>query len=56
MPPGLTFEQAAAYPLVSVTAWHMVKTLADVQPGETVLVMGAGSGVGSMAIQLARPA
>ena len=54
MPPGLTFEQAAAYPLVSVTAWHMVKTLADVQPGETVLVMGAGSGVGSMAIQLAR--
>ena len=54
MPSGLTFEQAAAYPLVSVTAWHMVKTLADVRAGETVLVMGAGSGVGSMAIQLAR--
>ena len=54
MPPGLTFEQAAAYPLVSVTAWHMVKTLADVRAGETVLVMGAGSGVGSMAIQFAR--
>ena len=53
MPSGLTFEQAAAYPLVSVTAWHMVKILADVRPGETVLVMGAGSGVGSMAIQLA---
>ncbi len=31
----------------------MVKTLGDVQPGETVLVMGAGSGVGSMAIQMA---
>lgn len=54
MPPGLTFEQAAAYPLVSVTAWHMLKTLAAVRSGETVLVMGAGSGVGSMAIQLAR--
>lgn len=53
MPSGLTFEQAAAYPLVSVTAWHMVKTLANVQPGETVLVMGAGSGVGGMAIQIA---
>ena len=54
MPTGLTVEQAAAYPLVSLTAWHMVKTLADVQPGETVLVMGAGSGVGSMGIQMAR--
>lgn len=53
LPQNLTFEQAAAFPLVSVTAWHMVKTLADVQPGETVLVMGAGSGVGSMAIQMA---
>ena len=54
MPEGLTVEQAAAYPLVSVTAWHMVKTLANVQPGETVLVMGAGSGVGSMGVQIAR--
>lgn len=54
MPVGLTVEQAAAYPLVSVTAWHMVKTLANVQPGETVLVMGAGSGVGSMGVQIAR--
>ncbi len=53
LPPNLNFEQGAAFPLVSLTAWHMVKTLADVQPGETVLVMGAGSGVGSMAIQMA---
>ena len=53
IPPVLTFEQAAAFPLVSVTAWHMVRTLANLQPTETVLVMGAGSGVGSMAIQLA---
>ena len=53
LPENLTFEQGAAFPLVSVTAWHMVKTLGDVQPGETVLVMGAGSGVGCMAIQMA---
>lgn len=53
LPSNLDFFQAAAFPLVSLTAWHMVKTLADVQPGETVLVMGAGSGVGSMAIQMA---
>jgi len=53
LPENLTFEQAAAFPLVSMTAWHMVKTLADVQPGESVLVMGGGSGVGSMAIQMA---
>jgi NADPH:quinone reductase-like Zn-dependent oxidoreductase len=53
MPENLTFEQAAAFPLVTLTAWHMVKTLANVQPGESVLVVGAGSGVGSMAIQMA---
>ncbi len=54
MPNTLSFEQAAAFPLVSVTAWHMLFALAQVQPGETVLVMGAGSGVGSMAIQMAK--
>lgn len=54
IPGALTFEQAAAFPLVSVTAWHMLFTLAGVQPGEWVLVMGAGSGVGSLAIQMAK--
>ncbi|RMH34400.1 MAG: alcohol dehydrogenase [Nitrospirae bacterium] len=54
IPRGLTFVQAAACPLVSVTAWHMVMTLAQVEPTECVLVMGGGSGVGSMAIQLAK--
>lgn len=54
IPPSLTFEQAAAFPLVSVTAWHMAVTLAWLRRGETVLVMGAGSGVGSMAIQIAK--
>jgi len=54
IPQDVTFEQAAAFPLVSMTAWHMVFGLAKVQKGETVLVMAAGSGVGSMAIQMAK--
>ena len=54
IPGTLTFEQAAAFPLVSVTAWHMLFTLADLRLGEEVLIMGAGSGVGHMAIQMAK--
>ncbi len=54
IPGTLTFEQAAAFPLVSVTAWHMLFTLADLRMGEEVLIMGAGSGVGHMAIQMAK--
>lgn len=54
MPDNLTFEQAASFPLVSVTASHMLFALAGLQHGETVLVMGAGSGVGSMAVQMAK--
>ncbi len=54
IPENLSFEQAAAFPLVSVTASHMMFTLAGLQHGETVLIMGAGSGVGSMAVQMAK--
>ncbi|MBH0189785.1 MAG: zinc-binding dehydrogenase [Nitrospira sp.] len=54
IPGSLTFEQAAAFPLVSVTASHMLFALAGLQHGETVLIMGAGSGVGSMAVQMAK--
>jgi NADPH:quinone reductase-like Zn-dependent oxidoreductase len=53
-PAQLSWEEAAALPLVTVTAWHMLVTRADVQPGETVLVHAAGSGVGSVAIQIAK--
>src|SRR5688500_847540 len=53
-PAQLSWEEAAALPLVTVTAWHMLVTRAKVQPGETVLVHAAGSGVGSLAIQLAK--
>ncbi len=54
MPEMLSFEQAAAIPLVFLTAWQMVVVKAKVVPGETVVVLGAGSGVGSAAIQIAR--
>ncbi len=53
-PQGLKWEEAAALPLVTVTAWHMLVTRANVQPGEDVLVHAAGSGVGSIGIQVAK--
>lgn len=53
-PENLAWEAAAALPLVFMTAWHMLVTRARVRPGEDVLVIGAGSGVGSAAIQVAR--
>jgi len=54
MPEWLKPEEAAAVPLVFMTAWHMLVTKAEVSPGEYVLVLGAGSGVGSAAIQIAK--
>lgn len=53
-PENLSFEQAAAVPLVFQTAWHMLVARAELQPGEDVLIIGAGSGVGSAAIQIAK--
>ena len=53
-PAELSWEEAAALPLVTLTAWHMLVTRANVQPGEDVLVHAAGSGVGSIAIQIAK--
>ncbi len=53
-PPSLTWEEASAVPLVFLTAWHMLIERARLQPGEWVLVMGGGSGVGSAGIQIAK--
>jgi NADPH:quinone reductase-like Zn-dependent oxidoreductase len=53
-PRNLSFEEAAALPLVTVTAWHMLVGRAAVQPGEDVLIHAAGSGVGSVGIQVAK--
>jgi len=53
-PGDLSFEEAAAVPLVFLTAWHMLVGRAQLRAGEDVLVLGAGSGVGSAAIQIAK--
>lgn len=53
-PETLAWEEAAALPVVLITAWHMLVGRARLKPGEDCLVMGAGSGVGSIAIQVAR--
>ncbi len=53
IPASVGYVEAAAFPLTFVTAWHMLVTRARVQPGEDVLVLAAGSGVGQAAIQVA---
>lgn len=53
-PKHLSWPEAAALPLVTLTAWHMLVTRAQLQPGEDVLVHAAGSGVGSLGIQIAK--
>lgn len=52
-PESLSYAELAASILPYMTAWHMLVTRAQLQPGETILVVGAGSGVGSAAVQLA---
>jgi NADPH:quinone reductase-like Zn-dependent oxidoreductase len=54
IPATLNFNQAASVPLAFVTAWHMLVGLAQVRPGQTVLILGASSGVGIAAIQIAK--
>lgn len=54
IPDSLDFNEAASVPLVFLTAWHMLTGLAGIRPGQTVLVLGANSGVGIAAIQIAR--
>ncbi len=54
LPCTLPPEQAAALPLSLLTAWHMLVGRARVGPGQTVLVQAGASGVGSLAIQVAR--
>ncbi len=54
IPDELTYDEAAALPLVSVTAWHMLVTRCGIKPGDTVLVLGGGSGIGTIAIQVCK--
>lgn len=56
MPPGLTFEEAAALPVAYVTAQHALIELACLRPGERVLIHAGAGGVGLAAIQIAQSA
>lgn len=56
IPPGLSFEEAAALPEAGITAHDALFTLGGLRPGWTVLVHAAGSGVGTVAVQIARAA
>ncbi len=53
-PVPLSFEEAAAMPLASLTAWRAVVTRGQVRPGERVVVLGVGGGVATFALQIAR--
>jgi NADPH:quinone reductase-like Zn-dependent oxidoreductase len=53
IPDRISFVEAAAFPLTFLTAWHMLVARAQLRPGETVLILAAGSGVGQAAIQVA---
>ena len=54
IPDSLSFESAAAAPLVFLTAWHMLFGRAGLQAGDDVLVIAASSGVGMAAVQIAK--
>lgn len=50
----LSYVNAAAIPIAYLTAWHMLVTRAQVRPGDDVLILSAGSGVGSAGLQIAK--
>jgi NADPH:quinone reductase-like Zn-dependent oxidoreductase len=53
-PPNLSFEQAAAVPISGFAALQALRDTGGVQPGQTVVVIGASGGVGSFALQIAK--
>jgi len=54
LPENVSFTDAAAISMVGMTAWHMLVTRARIKPGQRVLIMGGGSGMGIAGIQIAR--
>jgi NADPH:quinone reductase-like Zn-dependent oxidoreductase len=53
-PAGLSFEEAGALPISGITALRAIRDEGHVQPGQTVLIIGAAGGVGSLAVQIAK--
>jgi NADPH:quinone reductase-like Zn-dependent oxidoreductase len=54
IPENISYEDAAAASMVLMTSWHMLVGRAKIKPGQTVLVMGGGSGMGTFGIQIAK--
>ena len=53
-PDSISYDEAAAASMTLLTSWHMLVGRAKIRPGQTVLIMGGGSGVGSFGIQIAK--
>jgi len=54
IPENVSYDDAAAASMTILTSWHMLVGRAKIKPGQTVLIMGGGSGVGSFGIQIAK--
>lgn len=54
MPGGMSFAEAAAFPVNTMTAWHALVDRGRLQPGEALLVLGAAGGTGYAAVQLGK--
>ncbi len=54
IPENVSYDEAAAASMTLLTSWHMLVGRAKIRPGQTVLIMGGGSGVGSFGIQIAK--
>jgi NADPH:quinone reductase-like Zn-dependent oxidoreductase len=54
IPAGMSFTEAAAFPLVFMTVWRMLVTNVRLKPGESILIIGIGGGVASAALQIAK--
>ena len=54
IPDNLSYEEAAAASMTLMTSWHMLVGRAKIRPGQTVLIMGGGSGMGIFGIQIAK--
>jgi len=54
LPDGMTFEQGAGFPIAYCTSYHALKDVAEIQEGESLLVLGAAGGVGTTAVEIGK--